>query len=408
MIFRKYSQTGYKGSIKTLLLLLFICSINNIFSQTSRSGTTHSPLILPQGYGIPLLNAEGSSAIDNNVSNISFVNPATISEYSNYSLALSYQAQTSISEAWAADIGTSRVYNVYPQSVGGVFHYKKFSFGVGFGQKFNGVMDVGRLVVTTTQNPDGTGEFIELEMERQLHNFSIITAYDFENIFSKNSALSLGLKYNLNNFVSYERIGPVSAETSIFGSNLEFGAVYNYNFDTNKNIQIGISYNTLADLQGESIYNSNNELNIPDTINRPPNFYPVELSAFNVRVKIPANLRFDVKLNTSSKLKFLGSVNSIFWSNVSENIKNQFEFSASTVYFFSTSVTGSAGLFTTGRSYKEDYYKLSEELNAVYITAGLGIDIGLFNIDIAIADSHLFSGDYWEQTIGKITLGITL
>ncbi len=47
-------------------------------------------------------------------------------------------------------------------------------------------------------------------------------------------------------------------------------------------------------------------------------------------------------------------------------------------------------------------------MNAFFIIAGLNAAYSFFDIDLAIADSHLLSGDFRKQTIGKITLGIQL
>ena len=51
---------------------------------------------------------------------------------------------------------------------------------------------------------------------------------------------------------------------------------------------------------------------------------------------------------------------------------------------------------------------MNDELYAVFITAGLSFQINFLKVDLALADSHLFSGDLWKQTIGKIGLGIQL
>jgi hypothetical protein len=42
------------------------------------------------------------------------------------------------------------------------------------------------------------------------------------------------------------------------------------------------------------------------------------------------------------------------------------------------------------------------------MTAGFKFNYDNFSVDLAIADSHLFSGDYRKQTIGKLSLGINL
>ena len=99
------------------------------------------------------------------------MNPAAISNFNNYSSGFSYQFSSSIDEAWIADIGTSRKNDWMPQSAGAVFKFDDFSFGLGFGQKYNGSLDFDSIPITTSQYPDGTGEFLMLNTK---HEFNLI------------------------------------------------------------------------------------------------------------------------------------------------------------------------------------------------------------------------------------------
>ncbi|MCK7520257.1 MAG: hypothetical protein MZV64_22510 [Ignavibacteriales bacterium] len=40
-----------------------------------------------------------------------------------------------------------------------VIKFDDFSFGLGFGQKYNGSLDFDPIPITTSQYPDGTGEY---------------------------------------------------------------------------------------------------------------------------------------------------------------------------------------------------------------------------------------------------------
>ena len=140
---------------KLVLILILFNSINS-FTQTTEE---FNLILFPQGYGLKLLNSSGNSSIFNDVSNIGFMNPASISQFENYSLGISYQVNTNIDEAWIADFGTSRVYNFYPQSFGVIAKWNDFTFGLSFGQKYNGTVDTDPIPVRTVQDPDGTGEY---------------------------------------------------------------------------------------------------------------------------------------------------------------------------------------------------------------------------------------------------------
>ena len=98
-------------------LVLFFVILYSTISYNQTTNNEFPANLPPQGYGIKLLNSSGASSIFNDVSNIGFMNPASYREFENYSLGISYQASTSIDEAWIADIGTSRVYNFYPSII---------------------------------------------------------------------------------------------------------------------------------------------------------------------------------------------------------------------------------------------------------------------------------------------------
>lgn len=394
--------------MKYIYLVLLICTFTNIFAQSRvRQGTerNYDAFLLPQGFGIRLLNSRGASGTFNDVSNISLVSPASLHKHKNYSFGISYQFQTNINNAWILDIGTSRIQNYLPQSLGGVIHYDNFSLGIGMGQKYNGSIDFDPIPITTVNNPDGTGEYYIPEFENTLQIYTFSAAYLVKEVFSKNSNLSLGLRYILNKFYRYERIYRISAETDILGSSFEFGANYELNLDDNKYLGIGISYVPSAELNDELEYNNSDTIVIPD-VNRTT--IQANLPQYIIVLKLPSELSLDLSLKLNDNLLLLGRGSYLFWNDISNNIENQLELSSSAAYSFNPSLNASIGFYYTGREYIEDFFNLSEELYALYLTAGLSILFSSFQIDLALADSHLFSGELWKQTIGKIGLGIHL
>lgn len=393
--------------MKNIYFALVICLILSVIEQPAfaQGGIRErTPLLLPQGFGIPLLNSKGVSGFLNDVSNISFMNPASMNYLMNYSVGFSYQFQTSINTAWIADIGTSRIKNYIPQSLGGVLHYNNFSFGIGMGQKYNGSLDIGPIQITTVTNPDGTGVFYTPEFENTSQIYTLSAAYQFEDIFTEKSSLSFGIKYILNDFNNYESLEQITTSASLLGSNVEIGINYNMNFNNEKFLGIGISYSTETEMSNNVNIDDWNNLNIPDS-NR---IQIIHLPAFMMVVKIPSELNIEIVYRLNSNLEFLGRINNVFWENLSNNSKDQLELSTSAVYSFNQSVDASIGVYYTSKEYIEDFFNINDELYATYITTGVSFQLNIFNIDLAIADSHLLSGDYWQQTIGKISLGIRL
>jgi hypothetical protein len=392
--------------MKKVFLIILTCISWIICSQPGKAQEAvreTSPALIPQGFGIPLLNATGVSGIVNDISNVSYMNPASLFLQENYSFGLSYQFQTSIDEAYVYDIGTSRIKNYIPQSIGGVAKYYDLSFGMGFIQKYNGTLDFDPIPITTIQEPDGTGEFFVPVIENILYNYSFSACYQLTNIFTDRSNLSFGVKYILNSFYGYESVLSVSAESSLLGSTFEFGSMFNYDLNEFQSVGLSVSFSTSTEMSDVVKFNGTDNLNLPDS-----GRIRIIPQNFIVSLNIPSELNFDIYYKPINELTLLGRFSSIFWSSSTENVKDQLTFSSSASYTFNPSVAASFGIHTTSKKYVENIFNLNDNLYAFYFTAGLSFKINILKIDLALADSHLFSGDMWKQTIGKVGLGIQL
>ena len=387
-------------------LVLFIVLVNSInsFSQTSRENDL---ILFPQGYELKLLNSSGNSSIFNDVSNIGFMNPASIAEFDNHSFGISYQASTSIDEAWIADFGMNRVYNFYPQSFGAVGKYQGFTFGLGFGQKYNGTKEIGPIRVTTVQDPDGTGEFFNIVEENSIHNYSVSAAYSFQEILESDFDFSFGLKYSLNRFHQYVNIWETKINSTGYYSSFAFGLTSKFNLDEQRELQIGVSYESAnrfkADIEYEN--NPNPILHYLDSTGNHNNYAVVNSSLLYTS---PSELNFDLALDANEELRLLTNLNINFWEKANSNMDTQIAYAFSACYKVNEVVLTSFGFYYTDYRYENNYYDLDGKFYTVFLTGGLKININRFTFDLALADSHLFSGDYTKQTIGKLAFGINL
>lgn len=389
--------------MKNFVWVLFVIFSFSSFAQPINE---FNIILLPQGYGLKLLNSSGNSSIINDVSNISFMNPASINNFKNYSAGLSYQLNTNIKEAWIADIGMNRVYNFYPQSFGAVANWQGFAFGLGFGQRYNGTKEMGLIPVTTPSQPDGTGEFIDLVEENSIQSYSITTAYSFKEILQGNFDISLGLKYSLNRFHQYVNIWEDGINSTGYYSSFALGLISNFNLDEQRKIQLGVSFESANRFKAEIEYDREPILYDPDTTGN-QNTYAIVNSY--LLYTSPSELNFDIAVDATEKLKFLAGLKSVFWSVFHDYYKDQQEIYFSTAYQINEIVNASLGFYSNDFKIESTYYSnLNSELNALFLTAGLKLNINQFSIDLALADSHLFSGDYTKQTIGKLALGINL
>jgi hypothetical protein len=389
--------------MKILLSTLMIFSLTEICAQSVRTGTTYNAVLFPQGFGIEQLNSEGTSAVLNNAANINAMNPAAISSFEKPSIGFTYQFQTKIPDAFSFGAGLSRAYNYIPQSVGGIYQMGQLYFGLGFGQRYNGSTIWGPILVTTMEQPDGTGEYITYTSSQMLQYYSFISAYNFKNFFNENSELSVGIKFSLNRFSLHDELQSFSSEGTFLGWNFEAGIRYNYMFSDEQNLSLGICYTPRQEMTDQLSYNNGETFVTNQDTVRSPTFYSFQ--GISTTVKFPAQMNFDLIYQHSSAFKIAGSLKYISWSDINSNINNQPEYSMSFIFSPNNSFTASAGFNYSDYTYKIDIYNVTNQMDALYLTAGTSFSIGFIDIDIALADSHLFSGTNRKQTIGKIGFG---
>lgn len=388
--------------MKKLVLFFVLISCTISISQSNKSYA----ILLPQGYGISLLNSSGTSSIFNDVSNIGFMNPASISGFNNYSFGISYQASTTIDEAWIADLGTGRVYNFYPQSFGGTVKLDNFTFGLGFGQKYNGTLETGPILITTTQDPDGTGEYLDIIQETSIHCYSLSAAYSLKELLDISNDLSFGVKFSLNRFHRYDEFGSEILKATDYSPNFVFGISSVFPLDDVRKLSIGLSFETETSFEADIEFEGSLIVISDIDPNRPPNYVQVKPALVS---QTPAELKFDSAIDATQNLKILINLTSVFRKTETNNVKDQFEFSASSAYQINEMFTPSIGFYYSDYKFENNYYsQLNSELNSFFITTGLKMKIEKINLDLAIADSHLFSGDFRKQTIGKLAVGIIL
>jgi hypothetical protein len=373
-----------------------LCLISfNVYSQSDIIDW----LVPPQGFGIPYLNSTGNSAIINDVTNIGVINPASISNFKNLSFGLSYQFNPEIEKGWLNDSPVKRNNQSLPQSAGAVYKFDNLSFGLGFNQQYN----------TKTEFNWGNSGYVEpdiTEFEGNVYSYSAVAAYSFSELFKQNSRLDLGLNitYNKVNFSQNDQGRLIELTDNAI--NFIFGIQYNVHNNNDLETSIGISYKTNTKFR--SNYQTQSGMTV---VIRKSDSY---LSMNNIQAEniisgnIPDKFNIDLAVDLSSSIKLLASGTGIFWEKDNNRLNDQFEFSLGSVYKINDMFSPAFSIYYTGRDYDLAFFNLDEKFDAVFVIAGLKINSGIFYSDLAIADSHLISGDYRKQTIGKLAIGVQL
>jgi long-subunit fatty acid transport protein len=373
-----------------------LCLISiNIFSQS----TSIDWLIPPQGFGIPYLNSTGNSAIINHITNIGVINPASISNFDNLSIGISFQINPEINKGWLNDSPIKRDNQFIPQSVGGIFKLNNISLGLGFCQQYNTETEFN-WGISGNGDPDIT------EFKGNVFSYSAVAAYTFNELFKKNSKLDLGLNitYNKVDFSQKNQSSLINLTDDAI--NFRFGIIYTIKNVDELETSVGLSYQ--KNTKFESDYNTQSGMvviirktNSLNSIN--------DINAENIiSGNIPDKINLDLAVDLSTSFKLLASGTGIFWEKNKNKLNDQFEFSLGSVYKINDMFSPAFSIYYTGRNYELVFFDLNEKFDALFLIAGLKFDYNIFSADLTIADSHLFSGDYRKQTIGKLAIGVHL
>jgi hypothetical protein len=377
--------------MKKLLFMMLFINYTNSFAQHDN----FDEIIPPQGFGIKLLNSAGNSSLNNFVSNLSYMNPASISNLANYSFGISYQYNTNIENGWINNSEVSRENDLIPQSAGVVIKWKQLTFGIGFGQSYNSKVDF----IWNFYSPE---EQQITEFKGRVSSYTSAISFTLNDIF-KSSNFNVGLSYTFNrvNYSSSNQFEEVNLNDN--AGNFSIGVQYSNKNQSEKNTKVGLSYTTAATFE-HYIHNSSG-FTIIVRDNK-----PLKSKAYETLVKanIPDQFNADLSTYLSDKLNLNISLAGVFWKQSDNNLEDQIEFSASTVYEINKMFSPAFGFYYTDKNYEQDIFNLNDKFNALFLIAGLKFNCDIFSADLAIADSHLFSGDFRKQTIGKLAIGVQL
>ena len=79
-----------------------------------------------------------------------------------------------------------------------VIPFHNFRVGIGISESYSTSLQFGDLLVTTEENPDGTGKILEVTYETRVDKKSAIVSYSKATVFLKNDQISVGGQYNFN------------------------------------------------------------------------------------------------------------------------------------------------------------------------------------------------------------------
>ena len=400
--------------VRLNIILVFICVVlisnsgfSQIFPVLGAQRMEDNLVFFPQGYMLPNLSGYGYSKTISDVCNIGNMNPASISSFDKISGGFSYQYDSKIDEAWIVDLGYVKNKYGVPQSAGFVYPYRDFRFGIGFNQKFNQSIIWQPIPVTTEYQPEGTGEYISITNDYNVMSYSFTAAWSAHNAFTKKDYLSFGARYDLNMLNIYEEIGAITGKGRFYNSGYALGVTYAGMPENDYSYTISLFFEKGANMSGELNFSGGGiqtVTSLDSTRTSSANF-----AQYTTVGKIPDRINYGIDLHVSKPLRISTNLTWVLWHNISTS-ENQPELTISALYNYSELVSFSFGTYFIRYIIPNipSNFGVSDNLNAVYFTAGTVVHYSMADINLGIADSHLMSGKWRKQTVGMVSLGFHL
>ena len=379
-----------------LILCLIFSFLTVHAGDLQRSSIETNVFLLYQGYTINAYNAIGFSNTTNSIlSDLPDANPACLSDFTKPGIGMSMEYQTKIDKALASssEIGHNRTNQYIPQSFAVIYPIKFLQMGLGFYQKYSSGLILDPIPVTTIQNPQGSGEFIEPEIKRYIFTGDLVLSKKFDHVFGPNHQITLGTQLNVDYFRGSEKIGRLEGKYSDEAFSWKVGIKYSYQ----QMVRLALIFDKGSSFRGK--IDLNEEILIQD---KSSNFQPIQMEN-RFKSTTPDRLILGYQLQGIPWLWINGSLNLVYWHQVYGNLDNHLDYSLGFIINGKEKYSYSIGYYNNDVEGKESYYITATNYEANYLSAGFRAKFDSMALYVTILDSHL-STTVRRQTIGKLGL----
>lgn len=385
--------------------LMFLIPISAFSQSVDRSSipiTNYA--FLPQGIRWNPLSSGGySHNFISDISQLTSINPAALQNINADQVALSYQYDSEISEAYIAEIGYKSPGRSLPQSLAILFTSDTWNFGFSVTQKFNSRLDFGSIPITTIENPAGTGKSFTPIYKSLVYSVSGALDYDLNHYIK---GLSFGVTLSSDFYDISNKILDTELKSSSSGLGYNLGVHYQNRPDESSEITLAACYLKGAHISGKLKYDGPNFLSDVDGDSiRGQQIYALTPESFQVKMELPDKWNLGIRYSIN-QARLMFEMSYVMWENLGP-FKNNIDFSGSYGYQMDDCFV-SLGFLMTDKIYKSSmFYK--DYNTAIFITAGFSVEWSGLLLNLALADSHNAYTEKWrKQSIAKIALSTHL
>ncbi len=378
--------------IKSIVLCIILVNVN--FAQdNARLGTSAYVHALLPNIQIDSFNSVGFSNITNSqISEIGSSNPAALGNFNGLKAGLSFQYNSNTD--YVLGLKLERAKQWLPSGFGIVYPKNNFSFGLSYHQKYSSFLYFGKIPITTSTNPDGTGEFFEASNEMIIHSPSALVSYSFLDLLFNGDQFSLGGQLFWDFWETEEKIWHTKAIVCENDISWKVGLKY----DVDSELGFGLLFEKGIEMKGE--VNIESGLQSIDPIDTAGYFAVVPLKYFQI-FKLPNKLSFGFHYQVFENVVLSSNLTNVFWNSLDNVYKDQLDFSAASQINLSENFDAEIGLYFTDRILEEDNNYYHNPRHATFYNLGIRAVFEKFSFITEYLNSTKSTAKYRKQTIVK-------
>ena len=274
------------------------------------------------------------------------------------------------------------------------FPLKGLNMAAGYANYYDLQLYLEPIPISTIQQPGGTGDFFDAEINVKLHTFFGAFRYN------PHPKLSVGVTMGANYLKRLERVSFLEAKGSGWG----WQSVVGMSYTTDQNLTFGASFRYLNDIN-YTVEISTNDLLVSDLDPGPGGSNDKLNASLQQEIswadRFPWELKIGLSYKFYNRFQFFSMINFQDWSRVnsSDTDQQQFHLGLQAAVYSETKL--SLGFYTQWEA-DERESSIAKYLNQNFITFGLSQKLfNKYKFNISFMDSRIYSNPDVERDFGK-------
>lgn len=336
---------------------------------------------------LPAYNNIGfSNMFRSDAAELAAANPASIVNFKRLTFGMAFDYRTEVDLYQDIKLGRSQQW--YPVSAAIIVPVKFLYLGLVYQNKYSKFIDYGKLEISTIEEPEGTGEFINPTSEANMHSLGAVIGSELREVLLESDRLAFAVQLSLDYFNEVSEFGNFTGSFSDFAQEIKLGLIYNIS----PVIGLGFLYEFNPIFKGTYKY-------------KPELVYPTNLEPSIVEFPFADKMAIGMQIRPIKQLSLSTGFEYVLNEHRNSYYKNALNYSLALIYRIHSLFDVSAGMYDSNQSPEGSY---SSKRDAVFFNLGIRKRFRNGSVRLEVYDSHFFTDEMREQTIVKLGFNIAL